>query len=139
MADSRGNLDCQCDETYLTGSEFALCAAESTCRLDCQRRGSVSPINLSLSLPRHLHLYISLYIAGFPQENAMAGSVSVLLIARALNVDSFQYFLLVIYSRIYYSRKFNKWCVKGDHSGHLLYFNSIGSPKTQCVSGFGCL
>ena len=39
-----GVQDCQCDETFLTGSQFALCGAESTCRLDCQRRGSVSPL-----------------------------------------------------------------------------------------------
>ena len=38
VTDSNGELDCQCDETLLTGSQFALCAAESTCRLDCQRR-----------------------------------------------------------------------------------------------------
>lgn len=31
--------DCECDDTYLSPSEFALCAAESTCRLDCQRQG----------------------------------------------------------------------------------------------------
>ena len=33
--------DCQCDDTYLSPSQFALCAAESTCRLDCQRQGYV--------------------------------------------------------------------------------------------------
>merc|ERR1711913_78831 len=37
-----GVQDCQCDETFLTGSQFALCGAESTCRLDCQRRGLAS-------------------------------------------------------------------------------------------------
>merc|ERR1712038_1107753 len=34
--------DCQCDSTYLNPSEFALCAAESTCRLDCQRQGKAT-------------------------------------------------------------------------------------------------
>merc|ERR1712024_438433 len=29
-----GVQDCQCDGTFLTGSQFALCGAESTCRLD---------------------------------------------------------------------------------------------------------
>ena len=62
MADTRGNLDCQCDETYLTGSEFALCAAESTCRLDCQRRGSVSPIILSTSPYPYLATYIFIFL-----------------------------------------------------------------------------
>ena len=38
--------DCQCDSTYLNPSEFALCAAESTCRLDCQRQGWVASICL---------------------------------------------------------------------------------------------
>merc|ERR1712127_89339 len=33
-----GEVDCQCSE-YLSPTEFALCAAESTCRLDCQRQG----------------------------------------------------------------------------------------------------
>merc|ERR1712018_288531 len=37
-----GGQDCQCDDTFLTGSQFALCGAESTCRLDCQRRGLAS-------------------------------------------------------------------------------------------------
>merc|ERR1712141_734576 len=37
-----GALDCDCDDTFLTGSQFALCGAESTCRLDCQRRGFAS-------------------------------------------------------------------------------------------------
>merc|ERR1711974_567573 len=37
-----GVQDCQCEETFLTGSQFALCGAESTCRLDCQRRGLAS-------------------------------------------------------------------------------------------------
>merc|ERR1712226_102121 len=40
--DVSGGQDCQCDETFLTGSQFALCGAESTCRLDCQRRGNAS-------------------------------------------------------------------------------------------------
>merc|ERR1711962_713855 len=34
-----GVLDCDCDDTFLTPKEFALCAAASTCRLDCQRQG----------------------------------------------------------------------------------------------------
>merc|ERR1712050_15391 len=34
-----GGSDCQCSEEYLSPSEFALCGAESTCRLDCQRQG----------------------------------------------------------------------------------------------------
>merc|ERR1711970_1657456 len=33
-----GETDCQCGG-YLSPTEFALCAAESTCRLDCQRQG----------------------------------------------------------------------------------------------------
>merc|ERR1712184_191176 len=33
-----GEKDCQCGG-YLSPTEFALCAAESTCRLDCQRQG----------------------------------------------------------------------------------------------------
>merc|ERR1711997_1139945 len=37
-----GAQDCMCDDTFLTGSQFALCGAESTCRLDCQRRGFAS-------------------------------------------------------------------------------------------------
>ena len=41
--------DCQCDSTYLNPSEFALCAAESTCRLDCQRQGWVAIICLILN------------------------------------------------------------------------------------------
>ena len=39
VMDSQGELECRCEETRLTGSQFALCAAEATCRLDCQRRG----------------------------------------------------------------------------------------------------
>merc|ERR1712062_768827 len=42
VEESSGVQDCQCDETFLTGSQFALCGAESTCRLDCQRRGLAS-------------------------------------------------------------------------------------------------
>ena len=42
--EDNGGQDCQCDATFLTGSQFALCGAESTCRLDCQRRGSVAHI-----------------------------------------------------------------------------------------------
>ena len=38
VVDEDGANDCQCSDTFLTGSQFALCAAESTCRLDCQRR-----------------------------------------------------------------------------------------------------
>ena len=53
-----GVQDCQCDETFLSGSQFALCGAESTCRLDCQRRGSVSPLpSLLPRLTSHLSLY----------------------------------------------------------------------------------
>merc|ERR1712029_1040871 len=33
---------CECSTDRLTPSEFALCGAESTCRLDCQRRGKGS-------------------------------------------------------------------------------------------------
>ena len=33
-----GETDCQCGG-HLSPKEFALCAAESTCRLDCQRQG----------------------------------------------------------------------------------------------------
>eukprot|EP00092_Neocalanus_flemingeri_P021585 GFUD01023413.1.p1 GENE.GFUD01023413.1~~GFUD01023413.1.p1 ORF type:complete len:146 (+),score=13.75 GFUD01023413.1:84-521(+) len=33
------NTDCTCSEARLSAQEFALCAAETTCRLDCQRRG----------------------------------------------------------------------------------------------------
>ena len=36
-----GDRDCQCSDTFLSPTEFALCGAESTCRLDCQRQGSV--------------------------------------------------------------------------------------------------
>merc|ERR1712223_1712131 len=36
-----GETDCQCGG-YLSPKEFALCAAESTCRLDCQRQGFAS-------------------------------------------------------------------------------------------------
>jgi len=34
-----GILDCKCDDKYLTPKQFGLCAAESTCRLDCQKNG----------------------------------------------------------------------------------------------------
>eukprot|EP00090_Calanus_glacialis_P012028 TRINITY_DN2046_c0_g1_i1.p1 TRINITY_DN2046_c0_g1~~TRINITY_DN2046_c0_g1_i1.p1 ORF type:complete len:162 (-),score=44.14 TRINITY_DN2046_c0_g1_i1:93-578(-) len=34
-----GGSDCECSEDYLSPSDFALCGAESTCRLDCQRQG----------------------------------------------------------------------------------------------------
>ena len=37
-----GNMRCTCDEEFLTASEFSLCAAESTCRIDCQARGSAT-------------------------------------------------------------------------------------------------
>ena len=30
---------CECSEERISPAEFALCAAESTCRADCQRRG----------------------------------------------------------------------------------------------------
>ena len=46
--------DCQCDSTYLNPSEFALCAAESTCRLDCQRQGWV----IHRSFLPHLNLVL---------------------------------------------------------------------------------
>eukprot|EP00092_Neocalanus_flemingeri_P024123 GFUD01026169.1.p1 GENE.GFUD01026169.1~~GFUD01026169.1.p1 ORF type:complete len:153 (-),score=24.67 GFUD01026169.1:59-493(-) len=38
------NTDCTCSEETVSAEEFALCAAESTCRLDCQRRGSASGV-----------------------------------------------------------------------------------------------
>merc|ERR1712062_903319 len=34
--------DCECSDTYLSPTQFALCAAESTCRLDCQRQGKAT-------------------------------------------------------------------------------------------------
>eukprot|EP00090_Calanus_glacialis_P035398 TRINITY_DN60439_c0_g1_i1.p1 TRINITY_DN60439_c0_g1~~TRINITY_DN60439_c0_g1_i1.p1 ORF type:complete len:159 (+),score=40.12 TRINITY_DN60439_c0_g1_i1:91-567(+) len=34
-----GATDCQCSENFISPKAFALCAAESTCRLDCQRQG----------------------------------------------------------------------------------------------------
>merc|ERR1712193_87792 len=37
-----GARACQCDAPFLSASQFALCGAESTCRLDCQRRGMAS-------------------------------------------------------------------------------------------------
>nr|AQS22625.1 hypothetical protein [Pseudodiaptomus poplesia] len=33
------NNDCACSDTYISPSEFALCAAESTCRMHCQSGG----------------------------------------------------------------------------------------------------
>merc|ERR1711988_1306196 len=33
---------CECSEERISPAEFALCAAESTCRADCQRRGKAS-------------------------------------------------------------------------------------------------
>jgi len=36
---SSGNKDCQCSEERVSPSQFAKCAAESTCRLDCQANG----------------------------------------------------------------------------------------------------
>merc|ERR1712018_458815 len=37
-----GKEDCECSDERISPSEFALCAAESTCRADCQRRGKAS-------------------------------------------------------------------------------------------------
>merc|ERR1712058_177761 len=37
--DTAGGRDCTCSDKVLSPREFALCGAESTCRLDCQRRG----------------------------------------------------------------------------------------------------
>merc|ERR1712168_276427 len=34
-----GATNCECSAEYISPTEFALCAAESTCRLDCQRQG----------------------------------------------------------------------------------------------------
>ena len=34
-----GATNCECSDEYISPKEFALCAAESTCRLDCQRQG----------------------------------------------------------------------------------------------------
>jgi len=34
-----GATNCECSDEYISPTEFALCAAESTCRLDCQRQG----------------------------------------------------------------------------------------------------
>jgi len=36
------NNDCTCSDTFISPTEFALCGAASTCRLDCQRRGLAS-------------------------------------------------------------------------------------------------
>ena len=33
---------CECSDEFLSPSEFALCAAESTCRLDCQANGKAT-------------------------------------------------------------------------------------------------
>lgn len=33
------NTECTCSDQYISPTQFALCAAESTCRLDCQRQG----------------------------------------------------------------------------------------------------
>ena len=33
---------CECSEEKLSPSQFALCAAESTCRLDCQANGKAT-------------------------------------------------------------------------------------------------
>ena len=35
-------MDCQCSDEKLTPKQFALCAAESTCRLDCQAKGKAT-------------------------------------------------------------------------------------------------
>ena len=37
--DNSGETDCKCEDDFLSPTEFALCAAESTCRLDCQAKG----------------------------------------------------------------------------------------------------
>eukprot|EP00088_Acartia_fossae_P000307 TRINITY_DN1011_c0_g1_i5.p1 TRINITY_DN1011_c0_g1~~TRINITY_DN1011_c0_g1_i5.p1 ORF type:complete len:162 (+),score=35.87 TRINITY_DN1011_c0_g1_i5:51-536(+) len=37
-----GVKDCECDTSFLSPSEFALCAAESTCRIHCQANGSAT-------------------------------------------------------------------------------------------------
>ena len=37
-----GLKDCKCDTKFLSATEFALCAAESTCRLDCQANGKAT-------------------------------------------------------------------------------------------------
>eukprot|EP00092_Neocalanus_flemingeri_P041050 GFUD01044699.1.p1 GENE.GFUD01044699.1~~GFUD01044699.1.p1 ORF type:complete len:165 (+),score=35.53 GFUD01044699.1:157-651(+) len=34
-----GATDCECSDNFISPKAFALCAAESTCRLDCQRQG----------------------------------------------------------------------------------------------------
>merc|ERR1712096_85330 len=41
---NQDNTDCTCSEENVSAEEFALCAAESTCRLDCQRKGSASGV-----------------------------------------------------------------------------------------------
>ena len=40
--------DCECDTKFLSATEFALCAAESTCRLDCQANGKATGKVLSI-------------------------------------------------------------------------------------------
>ena len=63
--------DCQCDDTYLSPSQFALCAAESTCRLDCQRQGYV----LMRGVFRYL-LILFMSILGWPLENVLDGNAN---------------------------------------------------------------
>ncbi|XP_023325302.1 teneurin-3 [Eurytemora carolleeae] len=41
--------NCSCSNTYLTPSEFLLCAAESTCRTHCQANGSATGVCLGWS------------------------------------------------------------------------------------------
>ena len=81
VEESSGVQDCQCDETFLTGSQFALCAAESTCRLDCQRRGSV--LLPPLSRPTLTSLF-----TGWPLVSAMAGTVSATLMRIRLSLSN---------------------------------------------------
>jgi len=38
----RGGKDCECSDEYLSPTEFALCAAASTCRIHCQTNGQGS-------------------------------------------------------------------------------------------------
>merc|ERR1712215_302020 len=45
-----GGSDCQCSDQYLSPSQFALCGAASTCRLDCQRQGSVPYIAIKTTI-----------------------------------------------------------------------------------------
>merc|ERR1712130_256506 len=37
-----GNTECVCSDQFISPKEFALCAADSTCRLDCQRQGKAT-------------------------------------------------------------------------------------------------